>query len=263
MYGVPGLAWDPGYQYTAEPLTVLTLAAAVTETVRLGTCLLVAGLHSSHQLARTLSTLDRATGGGRVVAGLGGGWSSDEFRASGADFEHRGRLLDETMDALAALWGPNPVTYRDSRMAVENALVTPKPVSPIPVMLGGGNSKRALDRIARRADGWIPTGMPTSAMVEQWHTIRDLADSHGRSADAIEMVPLMHLSIADSASSVDGSSFQRSIAQAVDEISELAETGVSNEAILAFHGVDSGKELTDTSCALLQALSEAGLHDAG
>ena len=55
---------------------------------------------ASLQLARALATLDQATGGGRVTAGLGSGWSTDEYAASGADFARRGQSLDEMIDAL-------------------------------------------------------------------------------------------------------------------------------------------------------------------
>jgi len=76
MYGVDGLAWLTYYEYCADPLTVLTLAGAVTEKVRLGTSVLIAPLHSKLHLARTLATLDQATGG-RV---LGGGMTKRAFR---------------------------------------------------------------------------------------------------------------------------------------------------------------------------------------
>jgi alkanesulfonate monooxygenase SsuD/methylene tetrahydromethanopterin reductase-like flavin-dependent oxidoreductase (luciferase family) len=68
MYGIPGLPWLKYYEYCADPLTVLTLAGAATENVRLGTSILIGPLHQTLSLARTLATLDQATGG-RVVAG--------------------------------------------------------------------------------------------------------------------------------------------------------------------------------------------------
>jgi probable F420-dependent oxidoreductase len=259
LYGVPGLAWLDGYRYTAEPLTVLTLAAAVTQTVRLGTSVLVAGLHSSQELARTLATLDRATGGGRVIAGLAGGWSQDEFLAAGVvAFEHRGLALDETIDALTALWGPDPVTYQDSRTRVDNALVSPKPAATIPIMLGGGNTTKALNRIARKADGWIPTGIPAAVIGQQWQAIRDLAAGYGRPADAIQLVPLVHVMLSDSDAGQDRMPFQGSIAQVVDDVAEVVEIG-ADEIIIAFHGLESTKDQIVRSEELITALTDAGL----
>ena len=94
LYGVPGLPWPDAYRGVAEPLVTLTLAAAVTERVELGTAVLVAPLHIPFQLAKSLATLDAASGG-RVVAGLGSGWSLDEYEAAGVrPFEERGKVMD-------------------------------------------------------------------------------------------------------------------------------------------------------------------------
>lgn len=260
MYGVPGLPWADIYRYTAEPLTVLAMAAAVTDTVGLGTSVLVAGLHAPHELARTFATLDQATGGGRVTVGLGTGWSEDEFLAAGADFERRGVLLDETMDALGALWGPDPVTYGDSRMRVDNALVSPKPVAPVPVLVGGGTSAKALDRIARRADGWLPTGIPTEVMGGQWQKLRAMAAEHGRPADALRLVPLLHLSITAAPLGADRLPFCGSVSQVVSDVAEVAAIG-AHEAVIALHGLTSNADHITQSVALIEELTVAGLRD--
>nr|UDH00941.1 LLM class flavin-dependent oxidoreductase [Rhodococcus opacus PD630] len=83
----------------------------VTERVRLGTSVMVAGLHQPLQLAKRFATLDQISGG-RVAAGLGTGWAVDEFEAVGVAKSDRGRLLDETLDVFNATWGPDPVNYR-------------------------------------------------------------------------------------------------------------------------------------------------------
>jgi probable F420-dependent oxidoreductase len=258
MYQVPGLPWLDAYRYTAEALTVLTVAGAVTERVRLGTCVLIAGLHPTLHLARTLATLDQITGGGRVVAGFGSGWSSDEYRAYGADIRHRGRSLDETVDGLRALWGPNPVTYRDSRMVVENALVTPKPAAPIPLYLAGGGSQATLERIARKADGWIPTGMPIAAMRDTYRQIQDLVVAAGRDADAVPMTPLLHLLVTDEPGGSDRQELQGSVEQVVEDMAGLVAAGV-REAILSFSDDVVGKEFSDRAMHFLDALRTAGL----
>jgi alkanesulfonate monooxygenase SsuD/methylene tetrahydromethanopterin reductase-like flavin-dependent oxidoreductase (luciferase family) len=68
-----GGTWPDYYRSACEPLVALSMAAAVTERVRLGTAALVAGLHMPLRLAKSLATLDAASGG-RVVAGLAAGW---------------------------------------------------------------------------------------------------------------------------------------------------------------------------------------------
>jgi probable F420-dependent oxidoreductase len=260
VYGIPGLPWPDVYRSTAEPLTVLTLAAAATSVIRLGTSVLVAGLHQAHRIARTFATLDLATGGGRMIAGLGVGWSQDEFLAAGGDFRNRGRSLEETLDALQALWGADPVTYRDSRIRVDNALFSPKPVGPIPIMIGGGTSAGALDRIARRADGWIATAVPAAVMGEQMERIRESAVGYGRSEDAVQLTPLMHVTLSEADAGPDRMPFQGSVEQVVSDVAEIAEIG-AREGILAIRNAGSAKDLLDKAAVMLAALEAQGLGD--
>ena len=147
---LPNVPWPAHSRQAADPLAVLTAAAVATEQVRLGIAVLVAALHTPVQLAKALATIDQISGG-RMIAGMGTGWSTDEFQATGATRADRGRLLDETLDVFDAVWGPDPVTFRSPRVVIDNASVLPKPATKIPVMLGGGSSQgRAAHRQTRR-----------------------------------------------------------------------------------------------------------------
>ncbi|GAA3133424.1 hypothetical protein GCM10017687_56920 [Streptomyces echinatus] len=158
LYGIEGLAWPDAYRSVADPLVTLTLAAAATERAELGSSVLVAPLHLPFQLAKALATLDAASGG-RVVAGLGTGWSLDEYAASGVrPFEERGEALDEIIAVCRAVWGPDPVVHEGPLTKIGSAVVGPKPARPIPVLLAAGNG-RALRRLVDHADGWLPVGM--------------------------------------------------------------------------------------------------------
>lgn len=95
MSSLAGLPWPAFYRANADPLVALTLAAAATERVQVGTSVLVAGLHQPVQLPRALATLDSVSGG-RVIAGLGSGWSRDEYAAAGIGRSNDG-ALDETL----------------------------------------------------------------------------------------------------------------------------------------------------------------------
>ncbi|MEV8636716.1 TIGR03619 family F420-dependent LLM class oxidoreductase [Streptosporangium sp. NPDC051023] len=258
MNGVPGLPWIDHYRECADALTVLTLAAAVTDTVRLGTSILVAPFYSSLHLARALAALDQASGG-RVIAGFGSGWSSDEYRGMEADFGARGRTLDETVDACRAFWGTNPVSYRDSRVTVENALVSPKPVSRIPVMLGGGRSERAVDRIARKADGWLPSGLPAPAVADLWARIRERAAGYGRDADALELIPRAAVVLSETPGATGRRPFQGSLEQVVEDVAALAGAGADEILLDLTPSAKNGDELLDRSLEVFEALTDARL----
>ncbi|MGR6999101.1 LLM class flavin-dependent oxidoreductase [Yinghuangia aomiensis] len=112
-----------------EPLTVLTAVGAVTSRVRLGTNILQAALRRPAVLAKTASTLD-VLSGGRLDLGVGVGWQREEYEAAGLSFEGRGRLLDQTLEVLQALWREQRASYDGDGLRFENIHQMPKPVQP-------------------------------------------------------------------------------------------------------------------------------------
>ncbi len=87
---IPDSAVDRFGSVFYEPLTVLSFAAACTSTIRLGTTVLIVPYRNPLVTAKVLSTLD-VLSGGRVIAGMGVGWTEDEFKALGVPFQERGR----------------------------------------------------------------------------------------------------------------------------------------------------------------------------
>jgi probable F420-dependent oxidoreductase len=237
-YAPPDVAWPETQRQAADPLAVLTAAAVVTERVRLGTAVLVAALHTPVQLAKALATVDQISGG-RVIAGMGTGWSTDELRATGATRADRGRFLDETLDVFDAVWGPDPVTFRGPRVVVDNAFVLPKPVSKIPVLLagGGGNlgrstSSKTVQRIAARADGWLPaltTPGPAGAseLRTGWDRIREMAASYGRDPNGMDMVVVGNVTFTDRPAGPDRSAFVGTLDQIMDDVRTAADAGAA------------------------------------
>ena len=235
-YAPPNVPWPETSRQAADPLAVLTAAAVATEEVRLGTAVLIAALHTPVQLAKALATIDQISGG-RMVAGMSTGWSTDELQATGATRADRGRFLDETLDVFDAAWGPDPVTFRGPRAVIDNASVLPKPVSKIPVMLGGGGinlgrgtSSKALQRIAKRADGWLPvatTPGPAGAaeLRASWDRIREMASEYGRDTSRMELVVVGNVTFTDRPAGSDRSAFVGTLDQIMDDIHTAAEAG--------------------------------------
>lgn len=144
-----------------EPLTCLAAIAARTRRVRLMTGVLIAPLRPPALLAKTAATLD-AISGGRLDLGVGTGWLAKEYEAAGLDFGERGRLLDDALDACAALWEGGPSAFDSPRLRFEDVYCEPRPVQDggVPFWIGGELHKRNLERLVRRCSGWIPS--PTS-----------------------------------------------------------------------------------------------------
>ncbi|MEK2477934.1 TIGR03619 family F420-dependent LLM class oxidoreductase [Streptomyces noursei] len=259
LYGVPGQPWPDFYRHCADPLVTLTLAAAVTDRVRLGSSVLVSGLHAPFPLARMLATLDAASGG-RVLAGLGTGWSQDEYRAAGVTaYADRGAQLDELLDVCAAVWGPDPVAYRGRWTEIAPASVGPKPARPVPVYLAGSNG-RALDRVARRADGWLPGHLTGTRLAPLLGRLRAAAERHGRDAGELDVVLRVGIDLTGAPLPEDGRRpYTGSHEQVLADLAGAADAG-AREVLLDFQAhCRDGKELTDRAADLYGRIRAAGL----
>jgi probable F420-dependent oxidoreductase len=145
----------PAYSSVLDPLTPLAFAAAVTERIALGTAIVNMPYQAPPVLAKSLATLD-VLSKGRLVAGLGLGWSPEEFASVGIPYERRGARAEEYLACLRALWAPDPVSFDGEFYRLPPSTVQPKPVQPggPPILLGGA-APRALARAGRLAAGWI------------------------------------------------------------------------------------------------------------
>lgn len=178
-----GSTIPPEFRSILDPFGLLTVAATATKRVSLGFGVLNLPWYAPAVVARSLTTID-AVSGGRLVAGFGIGWSPDEYVAAGVPWRDRGSRLDESLDALEALWTQSPAEYRGRLVTVPASHVDLRPARRPPVYLGG-TSEAALRRIGRRADGWLPAvrlpGRHSVARLRaQRAVIQEAAAGHGR-----------------------------------------------------------------------------------
>ncbi|HET6504740.1 MAG TPA: TIGR03619 family F420-dependent LLM class oxidoreductase [Amycolatopsis sp.] len=181
------------FRSAADPLTALAVAAAVTSEVRLGSSTINAPWYSPTLLARTLTSIDVASGG-RLVPGFGIGWSPEEYQAAGVPFDGRGARLDELLDVLEAWWTADPVVHQGPLFSIPASHVELKPVQrPRPPIYLGAFGPRALRRVGERADGWLPAWsvpevFPAGRLAEAWSVIRRAAEEAGRDPDRLGMM---------------------------------------------------------------------------
>ena len=165
-YGHSGteVAMSPGMQWL-DPLVTLSMVAAVTDRVRLGTSVLVLPYRNPVNLAAEVAALD-VLSDGRFVLGVGAGWMKEEFRVLGIDPAERGARTDEHIEALRVLWTQDPASF-DGRFTRFDGIVlatTPRTAGG-PSVWVGGNTDVALRRALRLGDGWhgfevFPEDMP-------------------------------------------------------------------------------------------------------
>ncbi|MHB9851854.1 LLM class F420-dependent oxidoreductase [Streptomyces sp. Tue6028] len=162
-----------------DPVATLAHLAAVTERVRLLSHVAIVGLRHPLVTAKQYATLDHLSGG-RLVLGVGAGHVREEFDAVGADFERRGAVLDETVDALRAALGPEEFPVHHGKLYdFEGLGQRPRPAQDrVPVWVGG-SSPAAVRRAALRGDGWLPQGDPRDRLPAQIARLGELRAQAG------------------------------------------------------------------------------------
>jgi probable F420-dependent oxidoreductase len=240
----------PPEQRTAiDPIVALSVSATVTDRIRLGTSVLVAPWYPPVVLARALASVDVASAG-RLTVGLGVGWSLDEYEAAGAPMQQRGRRLDEILELLTSLWSGR--TQRiTSQERIEAASLTIRPAQhPRPPILLAAYTPAGLDRIARHADGWLPTGLPFDAIAAGWTTIRDGAAAAGRDPDALELIVRAAPTFSDAALGPTRAPFTGSLRQITADIAHTRDLGAHELIIDLQAQATRPDELVDTALEL-------------
>lgn len=185
----PGYETMPEEFWTAQdPFAALAVAAAVTETAILGSSTINATQYQPANLARLLTSIDVASNG-RLLPGLGIGWSPDEYAAVGIPMGERGKRLDDLLDLLETWWTKDTVSHQGIGYAIAESHVELKPVRKPPVHLAGFGEK-SLRRVAQRADGWlpvwsIPEAFPSDVLTTTLAKLRADAEEAGRDPQAL------------------------------------------------------------------------------
>jgi len=171
----------------ADPVVSMSWAAAATSRIEIGSSIIILPQRNPVVLAKEFATLDTYCGG-RVVLGVGTGWSVKEYAAIGADWTGRGRRVDEYVAVLRALWRDTPASFAGETIRFERAYAVPKPPrGDIPVIFGG-NSDAVLQRVARCGDGWIPVKLDAADAAASIERLRRLTREAGRDPDRLRII---------------------------------------------------------------------------
>ena len=219
--GVPNLPIPVEYQSVLDPLETLTYLAGNTQRISLGTSIIDILFHNPVILARRFATLD-VLSGGRVIAGLGLGWSKDEYDASGIPFSHKGARADEFMQVLKRIWTDDVVEFRGQFYNIPASKIGPKPVQkPHPPILLGAYSPKAFPRIVNYADGWIPIAgsVPLEQQEQAISGLREAARKANKDPSNIRIFVLSYPNVLDSSSQSSSSNQPRSpMSGTIDQI---------------------------------------------
>ena len=147
------------YKRTLDPFVALSMAAAVTERLVVGTGICLVAQRDPIVTAKAIASLDRLSGG-RFVLGIGFGWNADELADHGVTMSDRRAVTREHVLAIRALWDNEVGSFAGEFVQVAPSWSWPKPVHTPgpPVLIGGAPGPKMFAAIAEYADGWIPIG---------------------------------------------------------------------------------------------------------
>jgi len=185
-----------------EAHTTLAFLAARTERARLIAGVYVLPYRHPVWLAKETSSLD-ALSNGRLVVGVGVGALRGRAEDKGQDLQahggiavrefdtfaihgHRGRMMDEYIRVLDALWTQEVATYEGEFVRFEGIDIFPKPVTkPRPPIWVGGRSDAAISRAGRLGEAWFPSQAPVEVIEAGGSELARIARAAGRPTPAM------------------------------------------------------------------------------
>ena len=204
-----------------DPLTLLSMWAAITTRTRLMTGILIAALRRPATLAKQTATLD-VLSEGRLDLGVGVGWQREEYEANGVPHAHRGARLDQTLEICQTLWREQSASYHSDEVNFEKIHCMPKPLQPggVPLWISGTLNKNVLRRIARFGSGWIPWGPDAMNPIAGLARIREVLEAAGRNADDFQVTSYLP--------NLQGKDGKLELDQAMQAVPAMAEAGITD-----------------------------------
>ena len=175
------------YWRNQDAFVALSMAAAVTERLLLGTSITLVAQRDPIWLAKQVASLDHLSGG-RVILGVGYGWNREEAENHGADWANRRAIVRERVLTMRSLWTDEVASYEGAFVRVAPSWAKPKPVQPggPKIILGGGWGPKLMASIAEWGDGWMPiSARPTLA--KRLATLREACEVAGRDFAEMEI----------------------------------------------------------------------------
>ena len=185
-----------------EPLSTLGWLAGITQTMEIGTTVIIVPYRHPLETARVLANVDQLSGG-RLIFGVGVGWAQQEFEALGAPFRQRGAMTNEYLEAIKVLWTEDCASYEGRFVTFRDVTTSPRPMQqPHPPIWVGGASEAAMRRTARYAQAWHPIRPRlTTFRDEQIPRLRAIAEAEQRPMPAV--CPRIRLRLTDAPMSDD------------------------------------------------------------
>jgi probable F420-dependent oxidoreductase len=193
--GTPDGSFPTEYQTAFDALDVLTYVAANTSKISLGTSVVDMFFYTPIMLAKRYATLD-VLSQGRAIAGLGLGWSKEEYEASNIPFANRGERANEFLQVMKIIWTDDVVEFKGKYYNIPASKVDPKPIQKtgIPVYLGGFTPNTFSRIIKYNLSGWLGVvGGSLEYIENNIKSIRERASQVDKNPDNFQIIILADL----------------------------------------------------------------------
>lgn len=178
-----------------EPLTTFAHVSAITQRIRMLFSIMLIPIREPLMTANQIATLDQLSGG-RVLLGIGVGAAGNdtdpafievlsknaarEWNALKVPVHKRGKLTDERLAAMRALWTQDSASFAGQLVEFSDVEMYPKPAQVGgPPILVAGNSPAALERTARGGFTWLPNHARAEEIEAGIGFLKQLHDKHG------------------------------------------------------------------------------------
>jgi len=182
-----------------DPMLGLAQAAAMSDTLNIGTAVFLLPLRSAAGAAKLAASLDHLSEG-RFIFGIGaGGEFPREFAACGVPLTERGQRMTEGIEVMRKLWSDRPVSHAGRIWQFEDVHMQPGPYTKGgPRIWCGGRSEAALKRAGALADGWISYVVTPEQYASGLATIEAARTAAGRGAHPFGTAHLLFSRLDDS-----------------------------------------------------------------
>jgi probable F420-dependent oxidoreductase len=191
------------YQNVLDPLDVLVYVAANTNNIALGTSVADMFFYTPIMLAKRFATLD-VLSQGRVISGLGLGWSKDEYQASNIPFMNRGERADEFIQVMKKIWTDDIVEFKGKFYDIPASKIDPKPIQKphIPIYLGGFSPNTFSRIINCDLSGWLGVvGGPLEYTENTIKAIKEQASQANKNPDNFRNIMMTYPNVKEGVSS--------------------------------------------------------------
>lgn len=174
-----------------EAMTSLAYLAGLVRKVRLGIACVVVPCRNPLLAAKQIATLDVLCDG-RLDIGVGIGSPSTiksrEYEVLGVNRKQRGKIADDHLRAMKAIWTNHPASYDGPFVKFQYAEICPKPLQkPHPPFWVGGWTEAAMKRTAALGDGWLPAWLLPEDISKRFREVKEMAERLGRDPEKIHL----------------------------------------------------------------------------